>query len=90
MIRIVIAEDQRILRGALGACLILKMTWKCRSSGKWRRSAETYRCDLQPDICLMDIEMPLKSGLEVAAELKQSAFFMQGDHANDICTSRLF
>lgn len=26
---------------------------------------------LQPDICLMDIEMPVKSGLEVAAALKQ-------------------
>ena len=72
MIRIVIAEDQRILRGALGALLDFEEGMEVVGQAENGEEALKLVNQLQPDICLMDIEMPLKSGLEVAAELKQS------------------
>ncbi|WP_318617212.1 response regulator transcription factor [Sporosarcina sp. YIM B06819] len=72
MIRIVIAEDQRILRGALGALLDFEEDMEVIGQAENGEEALKLINQLQPDICLMDIEMPLKSGLEVAAALKQS------------------
>jgi two-component system, NarL family, response regulator DesR len=70
MIRIVIAEDQRMLLGALGSLLDLEDDMEV--IGKASNGEEAI--DLvrlhQPDICIMDIEMPVKSGLEAAEELK--------------------
>lgn len=72
MIRIVIAEDQRILRGALGALLDFEEDMEVVGQAENGEEAMKLISNQQPDICLMDIEMPLKSGLEVAAELKRS------------------
>lgn len=72
MIRIVIAEDQRILRGALGALLDFEEDMEVIGQAENGEVALNLISRLEPDICLMDIEMPLKSGLEVAAELKES------------------
>jgi len=71
MIRIVIAEDQRILRGALGALLDFEDDLEVVGQAENGEEALKLVKELNPDICLMDIEMPLKSGLEVANELKQ-------------------
>lgn len=70
MIRIVIVEDQRMLLGALGSLLDLEEDMEV--VGKARNGVEALSLisQLKPDICVMDIEMPLKSGLEVAEELK--------------------
>ncbi|UJL46253.1 response regulator transcription factor [Virgibacillus sp. NKC19-16] len=73
MIRIVIAEDQRMLLGALGSILDLEEDMEV--VGKARNGEEALDAVKreQPDICIMDIEMPLKSGLEAAEELKDDA-----------------
>ncbi len=72
MIRIVIAEDQRMMLGALASLLDLEpdMTVVGRASN----GEEAVRLvkEQRPDICVMDIEMPAKSGLEAAEELKGS------------------
>ncbi|GGB38586.1 transcriptional regulatory protein DesR [Lentibacillus populi] len=70
MIRIIIAEDQRMLLGALGSLLDLEEDMEV--VGKARNGEEALALVKQqnPDICIMDIEMPLKSGLEAAEELK--------------------
>ncbi|MBT2215774.1 response regulator transcription factor [Virgibacillus dakarensis] len=70
MIRIIIAEDQRMLLGALGSLLDLEEDMEV--VGKVRNGEEALALVKQqnPDICIMDIEMPLKSGLEAAEELK--------------------
>lgn len=69
MIRIVIAEDQRMLLGALGSLLDLEEDMEV--VGKARNGEEALALVRQydPDICIMDIEMPVKSGLDAAEEL---------------------
>ncbi|WP_144463573.1 response regulator transcription factor [Siminovitchia fortis] len=70
MIRIVIAEDQGMMLGALGS--LLNMEEDMEVVGQARNGEEAVRLvkDLEPDICIMDIEMPVKTGLEAAQELK--------------------
>ncbi len=70
MIRIVLAEDQRMMLGALGSLLDLEEDMEV--VGKASNGEEVIELveTLQPDICIMDIEMPLKSGLDAAEILK--------------------
>ncbi|MEF3302064.1 response regulator transcription factor [Paenibacillus sp. GYB003] len=70
MIRIVIAEDQRLLLGALGALLDLEDDLEV--VGKASNGVEAIELvdRLKPDVCILDIEMPGKTGLDVAEELK--------------------
>lgn len=70
MIRIVIAEDQRMLLGALGSLLDLEEDMEVVGKARNGEEAITLVKQHQPDICIMDIEMPLKSGLDAAEELK--------------------
>lgn len=72
MIRIVIAEDQRMLLGALASILDLEedMTVVGRASNG--EDAVRLVHQHKPDICIMDIEMPVKNGLDAAEELKGS------------------
>ncbi|OKL37350.1 response regulator transcription factor [Domibacillus mangrovi] len=70
MIRIVIAEDQRMLLGALGSLLSLEDDMEVVGQAANGEEAVALVQTLQPDVCIMDIEMPLKTGLEAAEELK--------------------
>ncbi|WP_050181676.1 response regulator transcription factor [Domibacillus robiginosus] len=70
MIRIVIAEDQRMLLGALGSLLSLEDDMEVIGQAANGEEAVELVRKLEPDICIMDIEMPLKTGLEAAEELK--------------------
>lgn len=70
MIRIVIAEDQRMLLGALGSLLSLEDDMEVVGKASNGEEAVAFAKKLKPDICVMDIEMPGKTGLEAAEELK--------------------
>lgn len=70
MIRIVIAEDQRMMLGALGSLLNLEEDMEVVGKASNGEEAISLVKKLQPDICMMDIEMPEKSGLEAAEELQ--------------------
>ncbi|NPC94743.1 response regulator transcription factor [Bacillus sp. WMMC1349] len=69
MIRIFIAEDQKMLLSALGSLLDLEEDMKVIGQASNGEEALTAILKLEPDVCLIDIEMPIKSGLEVAEEL---------------------
>lgn len=73
MIRIVIAEDQRLLLGALGA--LLDMEEDMEVVGQARNGQEVLQLveQYQPDICIMDIEMPVMTGLDAAEALKETS-----------------
>ncbi|WP_077618048.1 response regulator transcription factor [Bacillus sinesaloumensis] len=70
MIRIVIAEDQRMVLGALGSLLNLEDDMEVVGMANNGQEAITLVRELKPDICMMDIEMPIKTGLEAAEMLK--------------------
>ncbi|ADC50062.1 two-component response regulator [Alkalihalophilus pseudofirmus OF4] len=69
MIRIVIAEDQRMLLGALSSLLDLEEDMEVVGKARNGEEALALVQEHSPDICIMDIEMPVKSGLDVAEEL---------------------
>ncbi|MDO3410009.1 response regulator transcription factor [Saccharibacillus sp. CPCC 101409] len=72
MIRIVIAEDQRMLLGALASLLDLEDDMEVVGrAGDGEEAVRLVRLH-KPDVCVMDIEMPLKTGLEAAEALKGS------------------
>ncbi|MFK3961497.1 response regulator [Guptibacillus hwajinpoensis] len=73
MIRIVLAEDQRMLLGALGSLLDLEEGMEVVGQATNGEEAISLVKELQPDICIMDIEMPLKSGLDAAEELSSNS-----------------
>lgn len=70
MIRIVIAEDQQMLLGAFGSLLNLEEDMEVVGKATNGEDAVTLVKNLSPDVCIMDIEMPGKSGLEAAEEIK--------------------
>jgi two-component system response regulator DesR len=70
MIRIVLAEDQNLLRGALGALLDLEEDMTVVGQAENGAEALDLVAAESPDVCLMDIEMPVMTGLEAAERLK--------------------
>ncbi|WP_017185208.1 response regulator transcription factor [Alkalibacillus haloalkaliphilus] len=69
MIRIVLAEDQGMLLGALGSLLDLEIDMEVVGKAQNGEEAVQMVKELKPDICIMDIEMPVKTGLDAAEEL---------------------
>ena len=70
MIRIVIAEDQQMMLGALGSLLNLEEDLEVVGKAGNGEEAIALVKQFQPDVCIMDIEMPIKTGLEAEEELK--------------------
>ncbi|MDM5321068.1 response regulator transcription factor [Bacillus altitudinis] len=70
MINIFIAEDQQMLLGALGSLLDLEDDMTVVGKGANGQDAIEFAKKQPVDICLMDIEMPGKTGLDAAEELK--------------------
>jgi two-component system response regulator DesR len=70
MIRVVIAEDQGMVRGALAALLEIESDIKVvGQAANGRAAAEMVRKD-RPDVLVTDIEMPEMSGLDLASTLR--------------------
>lgn len=73
MTRILIAEDQAMVRGALASLLALEddLEVVAQVARGDQVLAEVLRC--RPDVALLDIEMPGATGLEAAAALRDAA-----------------
>ncbi len=71
MIRVLIVEDQTMLRSALSALLALEDDIDVvGSAGDGLEGIELTR-ELKPDVVIADIEMPKKTGLELADWIKE-------------------
>lgn len=70
MIRIVLAEDQAMVRGAIAALLRLEGDIEVVGECGDGRSALAAVVDQQPDVLVTDIEMPQLSGLELAQQIR--------------------
>ena len=73
MIRIVIAEDQGMMLGALGSLLSMEEDMEVVGMARNGEEAVALVNEHEPDVCIMDIEMPVKTGLDAAEELKDKA-----------------
>jgi two-component system response regulator DesR len=71
-IRVVIAEDQAMVLGALAALLEMEEDILVMATAANGREALNAVGKLKPDVLVTDIEMPVMTGLELAAELRAS------------------
>ncbi|MEA2599149.1 MAG: two-component system, NarL family, response regulator DesR [Acidobacteriota bacterium] len=71
MIRVLLAEDQSMVLGALAALLELEPDIEVVGRAHDGREALALLETARPDVVLTDIEMPNLTGLELAAELKR-------------------
>jgi two-component system response regulator DesR len=72
MIRVLIAEDQAMVLGALAALLTIEADIEIVGQVQDGRAALDEAMKTRPDVVLTDIEMPEMSGLELASELKRT------------------
>jgi two-component system, NarL family, response regulator DesR len=71
-IRVLLAEDQTMVRGALAALLELEPDIQVIAQAANGREADRLTRETKPDVVVTDIEMPEWTGLEFAAALKES------------------
>jgi two-component system response regulator DesR len=71
LIRVLIAEDQGMVLGALAALLELEPDVEVVGRARDGQEALDLIPATKPDVVLTDIEMPRMTGLELAAELKR-------------------
>ena len=70
MIRILIAEDQQMVRGAFTSLLQFEQDIEVIAAVADGKTAYDVIEQTSPDVCILDIEMPNASGLEVAQKIR--------------------
>ena len=73
MIRVLLAEDQAMVRGALAALLQLESDIEVVASCASGSAAWSEAQRLTPDVIVADIEMPGLTGLELALRVRERA-----------------
>jgi two-component system, NarL family, response regulator DesR len=71
-IRVLLAEDQAMVRGALSALLTMEQDVEIVAEVSRGDGVVPAALDALPDVALLDIEMPGGDGLSAAAALKES------------------
>ncbi len=72
-IRILLAEDQALVRGALAALLGLEPDMEVVAEvGRGDQVLPAVRA-ARPDVALLDVELPVRDGLSLAADLQRAA-----------------
>ncbi|EPY05867.1 LuxR family two component transcriptional regulator [Paenibacillus alvei TS-15] len=70
MIRVVIAEDQQMLRGAFASLLKFEDDIEVMAEVADGKQAWEAIQQHKPDVCVVDIEMPHMNGLELAMQIR--------------------
>ncbi|KAF7768844.1 two-component system, NarL family, response regulator DesR [Pseudoalteromonas citrea] len=72
MIKVMVVEDQALVRGAISALLSLDRDIEVVAEAADGRQAKELLLSVQPDIVLTDIEMPIMTGLELLEYTSQT------------------
>lgn len=72
MIRVVIAEDQQMLRGAFASLLKFEDDIEVMAEVADGEQAWEAIQQHKPDVCVVDIEMPHMNGLELAMQIRDA------------------
>ncbi|MDL5350235.1 response regulator transcription factor [Microbacterium sp. zg-YB36] len=72
MIRVLLADDEAMIRSALAALLRLEDDIDVVAECADGQQAVEEALRLQPDVCLLDLEMPHLDGVQVAERLKRT------------------
>jgi two-component system response regulator DesR len=70
VIRVLLAEDQQMMRGALALLLGMEDDIEVVAQVESGDRAVAAALDTRPDVALLDIEMPGRGGLDVAGDLR--------------------
>jgi two-component system response regulator DesR len=70
MIRVMLADDQALVRGALASLLALEADIEVVAELGTGEDVLTAAKEVAPDVALLDVQMPGPDGLTVAAELR--------------------
>jgi two-component system response regulator DesR len=71
VIRVLLAEDQGMMRGALALLLDLEEDIEVVAQVASGDEVVSRALETRPDVALLDIEMPGRNGLDAAAELRE-------------------
>jgi DNA-binding NarL/FixJ family response regulator len=71
-LRILIVDDEKAVRTALGRLLATRTEWQVVGEAADGAQAVGMARELQPDIVIKDITMPQKNGLEATPEIKKA------------------
>jgi len=69
--RILVADDNDLVRGAIRSLLAAEADWEICGEASDGASALRNARELQPDLVLLDISMPLATGFQIARSLRQ-------------------
>lgn len=72
MIRVLLADDEGMIRSALAALLSLESDIEVVAECADGAEAVTEAVRLKPDICLLDLEMPHLDGVQVTEQLNRT------------------
>lgn len=70
MIRLLIADDEDLLRGALSSLLSLEADLEVVAEASTSTDAVRLARETRPDIAVLDLEMPPADGLEAARQIR--------------------
>jgi two-component system response regulator DesR len=72
MIRLLLADDQALVRGALAALLSLESDLEVVAEVERGDLVVPTACDVRPDVAVLDIEMPGLDGIAATAALREA------------------
>jgi two-component system response regulator DesR len=72
MIRLLLADDQALVRGALAALLSLESDLEVVAEVERGDLVVPTACDVRPDVAVLDIEMPGLDGIAATGALRQA------------------